>query len=119
MAQRVMPKDPSKDQAWRQVNTMPVELPPPDTRRWVPRRKAVIVNAVRRGAISLEEVCRRYQLSVEEFATWQRARLRLTVCRVCASLACRCTAMPAAAQPGRGAMQHRLLGFLYYDVIMT
>jgi transposase-like protein len=73
MAQRVMPKDPSKDQAWRQVNTMPVELPPPDTRRWVPRRKAVIVNAVRRGAISLEEVCRRYQLSVEEFATWQRA----------------------------------------------
>jgi transposase-like protein len=73
MAQRVMPKDPSKDQAWRQVNTMPVELPPPDTRRWVPRRKAVIVNAVRRGAISLEEVCRRYQLSVEEFVTWQRA----------------------------------------------
>ena len=25
------------------------------------------------GAISLEEVCRRYQLSVEEFVTWQRA----------------------------------------------
>jgi hypothetical protein len=33
----------------------------------------MIVNAVRCGAISLEEVCRRYQLSVEEFMAWQRA----------------------------------------------
>ena len=43
-----------------------VDLPPPDTKRWVTRRKAVIV-------ISLEEVCRRYELSVEEFLAWQRA----------------------------------------------
>ena len=49
------------------------DLPPPDTKRWVARRKAVIVNAVRSGAISLEEVCRRYNLSVEEFQAWQRA----------------------------------------------
>ena len=42
------------------------DLPPPDTKRWVTRRKAVIVNAVRTGVISLEEVCRRYELSVEE-----------------------------------------------------
>src|SRR5215471_16607099 len=34
------------------------DLPPPDTKRWVTRRKAVIVNAVRAGVISLEEVCR-------------------------------------------------------------
>jgi hypothetical protein len=74
MAQNVTPQgDPSKDEALRQVNAMPLDLPPPDTKRWVPRRKAVIVNAVRRGAISLEEVCRRYQLSVEEFAAWQSA----------------------------------------------
>ncbi len=33
----------------------------------------MIVDAVCRGAISLEEVCRRYQLSVEEFMAWQRA----------------------------------------------
>ena len=46
---------------------------PPDTKRWVTRRKAVIVNAVRAGVISLEEVCRRYELSVEEFLAWQRA----------------------------------------------
>ena len=49
------------------------DLPPPDTKRWVPRRKAVIVNAVRTGVISLEEVCRRYELSVEEFLAWERA----------------------------------------------
>ena len=49
------------------------DLPPPDTKRWVTRRKAIIVNAVRSGVISLEEVCRRYELSVEEFLAWQRA----------------------------------------------
>jgi hypothetical protein len=49
------------------------DLPPPDTKRWVTRRKAVIVNAVSAGVISLEEVCRRYELSVEEFLAWQRA----------------------------------------------
>ena len=55
------------------VSATPVDLPPQDTKRWVARRKAVIVNAVRSGAISLEEVCRRYELSVEEFLAWQRA----------------------------------------------
>jgi len=50
-----------------------VDLPPPDTKRWVTRRKAVIVSAVRAGVISLEEVCRRYELSVEEFLAWQCA----------------------------------------------
>lgn len=48
-------------------------LPAPDTKRWVARRKAVIVNAVRVGALSLEEACKRYQLSIEEFHGWQRA----------------------------------------------
>lgn len=48
-------------------------LPPTDTKRWVARRKAVVVSAVRSGAITLEEACRRYQLSVEEFRAWQRA----------------------------------------------
>jgi hypothetical protein len=48
-------------------------LPAPDTKRWVARRKAVIVNAVRNGALSLDEACRRYQLSIEEFYGWQKA----------------------------------------------
>ena len=48
-------------------------LPPSDTKRWVARRKAVVVDAVRRGDISLDEACRRYRLSPEEFHAWQRA----------------------------------------------
>lgn len=47
-------------------------LPPTDTKRWVPRRKAAVVAAVRSGVISLEEACRRYQLSEEEFRTWEQ-----------------------------------------------
>ena len=50
-----------------------VPLPSPDTKRWVVRRKAVVVAAVRNGSISLQEACRRYKLSVEEFLAWQRA----------------------------------------------
>jgi len=49
------------------------ELPPPDTKRWVPRRKAVVVEAVLSGVITLEEVCRRYALSVDEFLSWRNA----------------------------------------------
>jgi hypothetical protein len=47
-------------------------LPPPGTKRWVIRRKAIVVAAVRAGVISLEEACRRYTLSIEEFLAWQR-----------------------------------------------
>ncbi len=49
------------------------DLPPADTKRWVIRRKAEVVAAVRGGLISLEEACQRYTLSVEEFLSWQRA----------------------------------------------
>ena len=50
-----------------------VELPSPNPPRWVVRRKAVVVAAVRSGALSLQEACRRYNLSVEEFLAWQRS----------------------------------------------
>lgn len=49
------------------------ELPPADTRRWVARRKAQVVAAVRIGVLTLEEACRRYSLSVEEFQAWEQA----------------------------------------------
>jgi Protein of unknown function (DUF1153) len=49
------------------------QLPPPDTKRWVVRRKAVVVWAVRNGSISLDEACQRYRLSSEEFLAWERA----------------------------------------------
>ena len=61
------------DEVLSRVSASLPELPPPDTKRWVARRKAVVVDAVRSGAISLEEACRRYELSVEEFLAWQRA----------------------------------------------
>lgn len=47
-------------------------LPPPTTKRWVIRRKAAVVTAVRAGVLTLEEACQRYHLSVEEFLSWQR-----------------------------------------------
>jgi hypothetical protein len=63
----------AEDKIFSGIGGTVVDLPPPDTKRWVARRKAVIVDAVRNGAISLEDACRRYELSVEEFAAWQRA----------------------------------------------
>jgi len=48
------------------------DLPPPNTKRWVIRRKAEVVAAVRNGVISLDDACRRYTLSIEEFLSWQR-----------------------------------------------
>ena len=47
------------------------DLPPSSTRRWVIRRKAEVVAAVRGGLLSLEEACNRYTLTVEEFLSWQ------------------------------------------------
>ena len=49
------------------------DLPPPNTQRWVIRRKAEVVAAVRGGLLTLEEACTRYMLTVEEFQSWQRA----------------------------------------------
>ncbi len=49
------------------------DLPPPGTTRWVARRKAEVVAAVRGGLLSLEEACKRYALTVEEYLSWQRS----------------------------------------------
>jgi len=46
-------------------------LPGPETKRWVPSRKAIVVAAVRVGMLSVEEACGRYRLTEEEFAMWQ------------------------------------------------
>ena len=49
------------------------DLPPPDTKRWVVRRKAEVVAAVNGGLLTIDEVLERYTLTLEEFAGWQRA----------------------------------------------
>jgi len=48
------------------------DLPPPDTKRWVIHRKAAVVAAVHNGKISRDEVCRIYNISVEELLDWER-----------------------------------------------
>ena len=48
-------------------------LPSATTTRWVIRRKAEVVAAVRGGLLSLEEACERYTLTVDEFVSWQVA----------------------------------------------
>ena len=48
------------------------DLPPPGTQRWVVRRKAEVVAGVRGGLISLNEALKRYNLTIDEFRSWQR-----------------------------------------------
>ncbi len=47
-------------------------LPPPHAKRWVIRRKAEVVAAVRNGLIGRDEACERYRLSTEEFFNWEQ-----------------------------------------------
>jgi hypothetical protein len=49
------------------------DLPPPDTTRWVVRRKAEVVAAVREGLLTREEALRRYGLSSEELDAWEQS----------------------------------------------
>ncbi|MFT6605477.1 MAG: hypothetical protein ACJA2X_000653 [Halocynthiibacter sp.] len=49
------------------------DLPSPETRRWVASRKAVLVKAVAYGLVSESEILKTYDLSEEEFRTWQAA----------------------------------------------
>ena len=48
------------------------DLPPPNAKRWLPPRKAIIVCAVRGGLITLEELVDRYGITQEEFLSWER-----------------------------------------------
>jgi len=48
-------------------------LPASDTKHWVARRKAEVVVAVESGLLTLHEACQRYNLTVWEFLSWQRA----------------------------------------------
>lgn len=48
------------------------DLPSPNIRRWVTRRKAEVVAAVTGGLISRDEAIARYGLSEEEYVGWER-----------------------------------------------
>lgn len=47
-------------------------LPGPQTVHWVMRRKAEVIAAIDGGLISVDEACARYNLSLEELASWRR-----------------------------------------------
>ena len=47
------------------------DLPAPNTKRWVIRRKAEVVAAVRGGLLSIEDACGRYSLSLAELLSWR------------------------------------------------
>ncbi len=49
------------------------DLPPPQTERWVIRRKAEVVAAVRGGLLTFDDACERYNITSEEFLGWQKA----------------------------------------------
>jgi len=61
---------PGKDRSGNAFERMP-ELPSV-RKRWTVRRKAAVIEAVRRGRVSLDQVCRVYTLSLEEFLAWER-----------------------------------------------
>jgi hypothetical protein len=46
-------------------------LPPPNTVRWVVRRKAEVLAAISGGLLTAAEACARYRLSPEELELWQ------------------------------------------------
>ena len=48
-------------------------LPPRSCNRWTARRKAEVVAAVKGGLLSITQACTRYDLTLEEFAEWERA----------------------------------------------
>jgi transposase-like protein len=74
-----------------------IELPPLNTRRWVARRKAAVVAAVSSGMISVEEACRHYQMSEEEFFAWRRAFENYGILGLRAG----CVQQPRGSRPSR------------------
>ena len=48
------------------------DLPSPSTKRWVTRRKAEVVAAVRGGLLDMKDACKRYSISEEEYSGWER-----------------------------------------------
>lgn len=47
-----------------------IDLPPRNTARWSPKRKASVVFAIRTGQLSIESAGKRYGFSPEEIKEW-------------------------------------------------
>ena len=44
----------------------------PRASRWTVQRKATVIRAVRGGYVSIDEICKTYNISVDEFLAWER-----------------------------------------------
>ena len=66
-----MKRDALTKDDWRDILDQVPELPSPG-QRWTTRRKAALIQAVRGGWVPIEEACRQYKLSVDEFLAWER-----------------------------------------------
>lgn len=76
-------------------------LPAPDTKRWVVSRKAQVVDAVRKGLLTLADACQRYTLSEEEIRSWMK------LCERGGSRALRVTRLQDYRRKARGDIQGR------------
>lgn len=65
----VLPEKPPRQ---KRSTALRFDLPPGNGVRWVARRKIEVVAAVMAGAAALDEICRRYALSLEEFESWRQ-----------------------------------------------
>ena len=59
------------------------DLPSPETRRWVPRRKARVVAAVEGGLLSADEAFKRYDITEEEYDCWKAAMSKFGMRGLC------------------------------------
>jgi hypothetical protein len=66
-----MKRDALTKDEWRDILDQVPELASPG-QRWTARRKAALIQAVRGGWVPIEEACRQYKLSVDEFLAWER-----------------------------------------------
>jgi len=60
------------DNSFGSMPELPSSVKPPSKLRGTVRRKAAVIKAVRGGWVPIEEVCRLYTLSVDEFLAWER-----------------------------------------------
>jgi len=63
--------NPAPDDDWSDLLDNVPQLPSPG-QRWTARCKAAVIDAVRGDWMPIEEACRLYNISVDEFLAWER-----------------------------------------------
>jgi hypothetical protein len=74
--------DPHQAQAFGHIPELPSL-----GQRWTAQRKAAVIEAVRGGWVPIEEICRLYNLSADEFVAWERDSDRRSIFTACSARA--------------------------------